>query len=157
MKLSLSNVIFAAAVVHGVAAVHVVFFTSSDCNSNNGANTRYICPWLAPETCCGIDLPGHRTVEFQQVPTNQNLELRSYGGGRCARRSADDGSRGRHTICFNREPPYTGAGYGRFTRKRNGFEDGADKGECIRPQLLELGDGSQFDLTSLSDADYAKM
>ena len=157
MKLSHSSVLVAAACVYSVAAVNVLFFTTPDCNSNNGAAMRFLCRNLAPETCCGFDLPGYRTVEFQQLPTNQNVELRSYGSGRCSRRSADDGSRGRGTVCFNREPPYTGAGYGRFTRKRNGFEDGANKGECVRPQQMELGDGSKFDLTSLSDADYAKM
>jgi hypothetical protein len=156
MKLSVSSVLVAAACIHSVAAVNVIFFTSPDCSSGNNA-IRYFCLGLSPETCCGIDSPGHRTVEFQQVPTNQNLELRSYGGGRCSRRSAEDGSEGRGTICFKREPPYTGAGYGRFTRKRNDFEDGADKGECVRPQQMELGDGSKFNLTSLSDADYAKM
>lgn len=157
MKLSLSSLLVTAACVYSVAAVNVTFFTTPNCDSNSGSAIRYICIDLAPETCCGISLPGARTVEFRAVPTNQNLELRSCRGGRCLRRTADDSSRGRGIICFTREPPYTGAGYGRFTRKRNGFEGGADKGECVRPQEMQLGDGSKFNLTSLSDADYAKM
>ena len=161
MKLSLSSALVAAGCVYSAAAVNVIFMTSSDCNANSGntigVNIRYICLNLARETCCGIDSPGHRTVEFQEVPTNQNVELRSYRGGRCSQRTADDGSRGRGTICFHREPPYTGAGYGRFTRKRNGIEDGAEKEKCVRPQQMELEDGTKFDLTSLNDADFAKM
>jgi hypothetical protein len=153
MKLSLlPTVVVAAACAHGAAALNVVFYESSTCRGT----FRTVCLGLARDTCCA-HTRGERIncMEFQGVDTSQNVELRSYNGGRCSHRSADDGSQGRGTISFVREPPYTGAGWGGFSRKRG--DDAVETLKSVRPQLLEFTEGTQFNLTSLSDDDYYEM
>lgn len=96
-------------------------------------------------------------MEFQQLESNQNVELRSYRSSRCPSRSAASASRGRTTVSFVREPPYTGGGWGGFSRKGGGQVDEVEYLETVRPQLLEFEDGTQFNLTDLSDDDYYGM
>ncbi|PVH98079.1 hypothetical protein DM02DRAFT_730096 [Periconia macrospinosa] len=154
MKLSLSTVLVAAACVHSAAAVNIAFYTSGNC-----ANAYFVCVNQSRDSCCDpfIDDVRYNSMEFQQLGTSQNVQLRSYDRGGCSRRTATSASNGRRTVCFVREPPYTGGGYGGFNLKRNAVEGGGADAECIRPQELGFPDGTKFNLTSLSDVDYAKI
>lgn len=154
MKLSLALALIAATCANSVAAVRVVFYESGRCTGT----FRTVCLDLARETCCAHTRSERiNCMEFQNLPTNQNVELRSYRRSRCSSRSADDGSRRRGTVSFVREPPYTGAGWGRFTSKRGVQVDEVEYLETVRPQLLEFEEGTQFNLTDLSDDDYYGM
>lgn len=154
MKFSLAHVLAAAALANGAAALNVVFYESGRCTGT----FRTVCLSLARDTCCAHTRSERiNCMEFQGIPSNQNVELRSYRRSRCSSRSADDGSKGRTTVSFVREPPYTGGGWGGFTRKRGMQVDEIEYLETVRPQLLEFEEGTQFNLTDLSDDDYYGM
>ncbi|KAK1561553.1 uncharacterized protein LY79DRAFT_191834 [Colletotrichum navitas] len=147
MKLSLPTVL-AAACAHGAAALHINLYTSTNCNG-----PFFMCVNWTRNTCCDPNYPSRRfvSVEFTNLDRSRDWELRVYNGGGCTRRTATDGSGGRSSVCFVREPPYTGAGWGNFNRERDveGGDDDAPVG-CRRPQELGFPDGARFNLTFLS-------
>ncbi|KDN67626.1 hypothetical protein CSUB01_10832 [Colletotrichum sublineola] len=61
-----------------------------------------------------------------------------------------------HSVCISQETLYTSANWGRIDFKRD-VEGGNAPFQCIRPQELEFTDGTQFNLTSLSDVDYNRI
>lgn len=156
MKFSLSTALIAAACIDSAAAINIAFYNTRNCASGTA---EFVCVNVARNQCCDPRGRSFNSMEFQQVSTSQNIELRSYRGGGCTTRSGTSSSRGRSTICFVREPPYTGAGYGNNVRRRDETDEGDDTAdeECMRPQELAFADGARFNLTSLSDDEYDSM
>ncbi|KAK1963443.1 hypothetical protein LY78DRAFT_683273 [Colletotrichum sublineola] len=157
MKLSLSTVLVAAACVHEAAALHINFHETINCSDNY-----FTCVNWPRNTCCDPNIARRtfRSVNFVNLDTTRNWNLRVYNGGGCTRQTASDGHNRRRNVCFRREPPYTGASWGPFTRRRDeegGVDGAAPSARCGRPQQLTFVDGTQLNLTSLNDADYAKI
>jgi hypothetical protein len=151
MKLSLPIVLAAVVCADTVAAINIVFYTGSNCSSSAG----FACIAQGQDRCCDSrGLGQFNSVEFQDLPSSPDWELRSHGGGACSRLTARTTIRGRNLVCFNREPPYTGAGWGGRSGRRSEVGSGTTSSECERPQELWFEDGTRFDLSSLSDAEY---
>jgi hypothetical protein len=150
MKISLPVVLAAAFCTETVAAINIVFYTGGSCSNAAG----YACVLQGQDRCCDSSRFGtFNSMEFQDLPSSPDWELRSHGGGGCSRLTARTTIRGRSEVCFNREPPYTGGGWGGRSGRRD-VVSGDASAECDRPQELWFEDGTRFDLTSLSDAEY---
>lgn len=105
MKFTLSTALTATACMDLALAANVVFYNTRNCAAGTA---KFACVFLGREQCC--DPRGSfNSVEFQALGSD-NVQLRSYNGGACSRRTAISASSGRNTVCFVREPPYTGAG-----------------------------------------------
>jgi hypothetical protein len=155
MKFSLPIVIAAAACADTAAALHIEFHSTRFCNS-----TVLRCVDWPRDTCCD-PRASRQSLGFINLDRSRDWELRGYDRGGCSHRSATNASLGRGSVCLDRNPPYTGAGWGNFNLNREA-QDGASLPvdlpvECGRPQEMEFIDGTRFNLTSLTDADYDMM
>lgn len=109
---------------------------------------------VPPQNCCGIPSGSVRSVIFYAVPTGWFLELRGHEGGNCDKLKTVDTLYGGTEKCLN-SGPYTGAGYGFRSKKRE-----AQEGACsstpetcttTMPDVLFLGDGQKYNIV---DMDY---
>jgi len=119
-----------------------------------GTPLNHIISNVPPQRCCGIPSGTFGSIIFYAVPTNWFLELRGHEGGNCARTKTIDTLFGGTEKCLN-SGPYTGAGYGFRSRKRE-----AQEGACsstpetctsTMPDVLFLGDGQKYNIV---DMDY---
>ncbi|KAF5023279.1 hypothetical protein F66182_4660 [Fusarium sp. NRRL 66182] len=140
-----------ASLVATVSAVDCYLHTNNNCG---GASLR--CNGINPNTCCGVDGSSpYQSVAIRGIPLGWNLQLRGYANGRCSTLQTISGNNGNDWIC-NRSNGfrYTGCGYNFVGRKR---DDPVSKSECTRPNVLELADGTEYDLTSLDQDDFYKL
>ncbi|KAH7041417.1 uncharacterized protein B0I36DRAFT_392399 [Microdochium trichocladiopsis] len=137
------------------AAVDVGLMVDQNC-----AGVAVFCTGVNPNTCCadGRDFWG---AKLQYIPKEWNLELRAHrrDSSLCGPIVEIGESRGSVAMCRpSASKQVTGSGYSFRNWKR---EDevaetvGADtNGPCQRPDLLRLGDGTEYNLTELSDEQY---
>ncbi|KAJ1325422.1 hypothetical protein MN608_08614 [Microdochium nivale] len=129
------------------AAVDVGLLLSSNC----GGDIAY-CTGYNPDTCCGGSWWWGAALRY--VPREWDLELRLHTGGSCGPVQFSLISGGQEFVCFRSiaGQSTSGAGYG-FRRKRE--VDGSEaEGPCPRPDVLQLGDGSEYSLAELTDEQY---
>ncbi|KPM41883.1 hypothetical protein AK830_g4665 [Neonectria ditissima] len=141
---------FLATLAHLVAtasAVDLYLHTNNNCGDSS-----LRCNNMNPNTCCGTDASNspYQSIAVRGVNSGWNLQGRGYDNGRCNRLQTISGNNGNDWIC-NRSNGfrYTGAGYNFVGRKR-----AEPKSKCQRPNALVLADGTEYDLTDLSDDDY---
>ena len=116
------------------------------------------------QTCCGVPSGSFPSVGFYAVPRQWFLEYRGHEGGDCRNTKTIEANLGIEFKCL-RNGPYTGAGYGFRSRKRDTGEDMVCAGEGVekeckgyqRPDVLETADGKKFSLTDLSDDQMLEM
>ncbi|KAK4220775.1 hypothetical protein QBC38DRAFT_378342 [Podospora fimiseda] len=133
------------------SAIDLYLHTDNNCGGSNALR----CNGINPNTCCGVGANGspYQSVAARGIPTIWNVQLRGYRGGNCNILETISGNGGGTFIC-NRSNNfrYTGAGYNFVGRKR--AADTAVGEECQRPNALVLADGSEYDLTDLSDEEF---
>lgn len=153
---------FLAALVSLVAtasAVDLYLERNNDCGGGNALR----CNGINPNTCCGTnqsDSP-YQSIAVRGIPEGWNLQGRGYAGGNCARLMTVSGNNGNRWIC-NRSNGfrYSGAGYNFVnlaSRVKRDEPEVVKKSECQRPNALVLADGSEYDLTSLTDDDFENL
>lgn len=147
-----------ACLVASVSAIDLYFHTNNDCGGSNGL----VCSNMNPNTCCGTS----STTQFQSValrgiPSGWNLQLRGYTNGNCNQLQTISGNNGNNWIC-NRSNGfrYSGVGWNFIGKKR--AEDSAaaaieSEADCQRPDILVLADGTEYDISGLSDDDFTSL
>lgn len=141
-----------------VAAVDIrIFHNERDCRG-----PIFSCPNIQPNTCCADG--SALSIGFAAIPGDWNLDCRTYNGGdRCGGRESVQRSNGRNFVCVNLDSfdSMTGAGYGfagkKARREGGAVEDGTGNGRCVRPSQLELEDGTQYRLDTLTDEQFTEL
>lgn len=117
-----------------------------------GTPSKHTISNVPPQTCCGIPSGTFGSVIFYAVPTNWFLELRGHEGGNCARLKTVDTIFGGTEKCLN-SGPYSGAGYGFRSNKREAQEGpcASISGTCTptMPDMLFLGDGQKYNIVGM--------
>ncbi|KAF4454908.1 hypothetical protein F53441_2647 [Fusarium austroafricanum] len=111
---------------------------------------KIVCLNLGADTCCGADGTGFTWIEFREIPTAWDLQLRYHRRPRCGAYDKLEPSRGRKNVQM-KGGPWGGAGYG-FNNKSSDH-----KIKCVKPSFLEFADGVQYDLSKLDDAPLNEM
>jgi hypothetical protein len=116
-----------------------------------------LCSGIAPDTCCGVvgnSGSPFKGIDFQAIPSNWNIGVRGHRGPQCGVWGDYQLSSGRGNVVLE-NGPFGGGGYGFVSSKRsegvNGFT------EVVRPSILTLADGVQYNVTELDDASFAEM
>ncbi|KAK4223605.1 hypothetical protein QBC38DRAFT_459186 [Podospora fimiseda] len=133
--------------VASASAIDVYLHTDNDCGSS-----WFRCNSINPNICCGVTptFTNYGSVAARGIPTFWNVQLRGYRNGVCNSLQTIDPNWGSSFICSraNGYFTYTGVGYNFYGRKRAESEPAE---ECQRPNALGLPDGTEYDLTGLSD------
>jgi hypothetical protein len=107
---------------------------------------------------------GFPSIGFYGIPREWYIETRGHESGDCRNTKTIEATTGVSFRCLT-NGPYTGAGYGFRSRRRDTGEDVACAGEeaqkeCSgyqRPDTFETGDGKKFSLAELSDAEMFEL
>ncbi|KAK4655979.1 hypothetical protein QC762_307225 [Podospora pseudocomata] len=133
------------------SAIDLYLHTDNNCGGSNALR----CNGINPNTCCGTNANGspYQSVAVRGIQQGWNIQCRGYDNGQCNRLQTISGNNGGNFIC-NRSNGfrYSGVGYNFIGRKR--AIDSPLKPECQRPNALVLEDGSEFDLTGLSEEEF---
>ncbi|EFQ30381.1 uncharacterized protein GLRG_05525 [Colletotrichum graminicola M1.001] len=109
---------------------------------------------MAPTSRASTGLAAHAAIPTSpyggSCPSTSSTST-GHATGSCA------STTGGGSVCFVQEPPYTGASWGNFNRKRDvqGGDDEAPAG-CGRPQELGLPDGTRVSLAFDSPDDISE-
>ncbi|KAF4342395.1 transcription factor [Fusarium beomiforme] len=141
--------------ISAVAAIDGFLHTTPDCSINGGSVGSVLrCNNLRPDTCCGIDTidSPFRSVAIRGIQDGYRVQLLGYDGGNCTNRQYKSENRGSSLICIPYiDLQYTGCGYSFWSPVR-AISEG--KAGCQRPNALVLRDGTEYDLSNLSDDDF---
>ena len=116
-----------------------------------------LCSGIDPNRCCSVsgrDDSPFWSIDFQAIPTAWKIVVSGHHGPQCGAIWDSQFSNGRTRVeAFN--GPFGGGGYhfGETSRKRSG---GLET-ENVRPDLVGLADGTQYNVTGWDDASFAQM
>ncbi|KAH7376611.1 hypothetical protein B0T11DRAFT_294087 [Plectosphaerella cucumerina] len=139
-----------------VSAVDIwLNFQTTNCRGSGSV----LCPGLEPNTCCSV--PGrtgnpYTSVTVMHIPSVWNLDCRGHAGNYCGPIRELQTSNGRNTVCLGRGP-FGGGGYGFWNGRVAATAESAAEGNCTRPSIVSLGDGTQYDVADLNDDDFNEM
>ncbi|KAF1975101.1 hypothetical protein BU23DRAFT_459955, partial [Bimuria novae-zelandiae CBS 107.79] len=111
-------------------------------NSNCNGGVLVSCCNMNPNKCCGVNNAAFRSVQYTAIPTNWNVQTRSYEGGNCNILRGLLGPQHSGTVCMNEADcvaRLTGGSYNFSNKKRGAFN-----AEDCRPDLLGLADGTTY-------------
>ncbi|GKU08000.1 transcription factor [Fusarium langsethiae] len=146
-----------------VAAMDAYLFMTPDCTVGSGPGGGFgaylRCNDLRANTCCGIDTadsPFH-SASIQGVRDGFLVLLSGYNGGNCTKRLIRSDNNGHSRICIYDLGPqynYTGCDYSSGFSAKDSLNG---KAGCQRPDVLGLPDGTEYDLSSLSDDSFKEL
>jgi hypothetical protein len=141
------------------SAIDVRFSTAMHC----GGGARLVCHNINPQQCCRIQVDAN-SVSFIAIATNWHLLTRAYREKQGTFCNSEDimnsfTSNGATTVCHGTggifPGNYRGANYGFIDKRR--ATDTSDKKACVKPDLLVLADGQEYEIADLDDDVTAHM
>jgi len=116
------------------------------------------------KVCCGHPSGGSPTIGFYGIPREWFIEVRCHESGNCRNTKTTKATSAVTFRCLT-NGPYTGAGYGFRSRRRDTGEDLVCAGDGVqkerssyqKPDTFETGDGKKVSLNELSDAEMFEL
>ena len=120
------------------------------------------CVGMNPDKCCGISGSSDSPfwgVSFQAIPPEWNLWVRGHAGPLCGAIVESATSRGRQNVDMG-QGPFGGGGYSFVPWTKRSESEGDLEFNCtevVRPSVMTLPDGVQYNIAELDDAAFAEM
>ncbi|KXJ86005.1 hypothetical protein Micbo1qcDRAFT_219857 [Microdochium bolleyi] len=136
-----------------VAAIDIRLYRGGGCGGD-----ALNCANVSPGTCCtAVPQDPNFSVGMHAIPTEWNIVGLGLWQERCTGSVAgQDYSRGRRDICLG-EQKYRSATYGFASKKRDESEGSSSSTVCQTPTQIIFEDGTLFDLSELSEDQYAEV
>ncbi|KAH7014097.1 uncharacterized protein B0I36DRAFT_369094 [Microdochium trichocladiopsis] len=128
-----------------VTAIDIRFYRSDGCGSAYG-----VCPNSLPNSCCTINSSdGNSAVSFNAIPSSWKITGVGYWQEGCQGDAAwSDNNYGKTDMCF------TTARYRAASYYFPGGKRSTQQGPCQTPDLLVYEDGSEVDLSGLTEEQF---
>ncbi|KAG8357750.1 hypothetical protein FVEN_g4415 [Fusarium venenatum] len=143
------------------AAIDAFLYTTPDCKGPSGIGGGFgsylRCLNLRANTCCGINTTDSpfQSIGIQDIRDGFAVNVTGYGGGNCTERVAGQFGGVHSRICIpDFGVRYTGCNWNSGFSKR---ESSKGKLGCQRPDVLVLPDGTEYELSRLSDDSFQEM
>ncbi|KAK1656511.1 hypothetical protein BDP55DRAFT_109264 [Colletotrichum godetiae] len=130
---------------------------------DNCAGGSVACTGINPNVCCSFSSSassGRSSIAVVAIPSNWRIRCEAYTGGGCSFFGGQRDSGGATSVClpYTTRGDRTGGKYWFLNRKRaideSCLADQPDGGECeasVKPDTLGLADGTDYDITGLTD------
>ncbi|KAM7213900.1 hypothetical protein V8F06_010719 [Rhypophila decipiens] len=125
--------------VAAASAIDLYAFNNYNCGGTWGR-----CANINPNVCC---VGSGFSVQALGIPIGWHITLHGRSGGGCNGGGASNTNQGQSHVCVN-GGFYTGSFYTFNGKKRAA---GSPESECQRPDVLGFADGTEYDLSSLTD------
>ncbi|KAI1843954.1 hypothetical protein JX265_013430 [Neoarthrinium moseri] len=141
-----------------VSAIDIRLYT----NGNNCGGANFFSQNANPDFCCsGVDINVYPSVGFHAIPTDWVLQCHGHANGRCNDLRQVLTARNTQDVCLT-SGPFSGGGYGFTSRKRlNGATEACATTEgCtkhVKPDMLELEDGTLYRIAGIDDASLTEL
>ncbi|KAJ4286893.1 hypothetical protein N0V88_007837 [Collariella sp. IMI 366227] len=140
----------------GTTAAIDIWLDFSNTSGNSGSIS---CVGLDKYQCCAItgrsDSPFKR-VSVKYIPTNWDVVFSGHAGPQCGRILREEASAGRTAFDF-KDLSFGGSGYHFGPGGHPARSEGVGAYEVVRPSIVALADGTQYNVTKLDDAAFNEM
>ncbi|QPC76773.1 hypothetical protein HYE68_007525 [Fusarium pseudograminearum] len=141
-----------------VGGIDAVLHTAPNCPGRFGSlGSYFVCTNLRRNTCCGIDIIDSpiQSVGLWNIGDGFTVRMLAYNGGNCTNPVAWRGNSWGGQVCISDTAyRYTGCDYSFGLAKRDASRD---KVGCQRPDVLVIPDGTEYDLSRLSNDNFEQM
>ncbi|PCD39304.1 hypothetical protein FGRA07_00575 [Fusarium graminearum] len=141
-----------------VGGIDAFLYTAPNCPGRfGGLGSYFVCTNLRRNTCCGIDIIDSpiQSVGLYNIGDGFTVRMLAYNGGNCTNPVAWRGNSWGRQICISDMGyRYTGCDYSFGLAKRDASRD---KVGCQRPDVLVIPDGTEYDLSRLSDDNFEQI